>query len=143
MIAKGTALVPLIVDRIKNMPVEKAGHLAGECHGFFFSILTRHNREPMLPNEAGRIIPAVGKKAGVVVNKQAGKHSSAHDRQRSLAPLEKASSPQLGFRRYCDEFGDFLGGGKLFAFLARASNNHTRAVWPAFSGMPERLNGTF
>jgi integrase len=49
-----------------------------------FPILTRHSPRLMLPNEEGRVISAIGKKAGVIVNKDAGKYASAHDLRRSF-----------------------------------------------------------
>jgi integrase len=40
--------------------------------------------KPMRPKQIGRVISAIGKKAGVVVNKAEGKYASAHDLRRSF-----------------------------------------------------------
>ena len=40
--------------------------------------------KPMTPKRIGRVVSAIGKKAGVVVNKPEGKYASAHDLRRSF-----------------------------------------------------------
>lgn len=40
--------------------------------------------QPMTPKRVGRVVSAIGKKAGVVVNKAEGKYASAHDLRRSF-----------------------------------------------------------
>ena len=93
-------------------------------HGPVFPILTRHNPQRMLPNQAGRIISAIGKKAGIIVNKEAGKYASAHDLRRSfgtrwakrvmpavLQKLMRHSTIETTLRYYADLDADELADG--------------------------------
>ena len=52
--------------------------------GTVFKIDGLQTGEPMTPKRVGRVISAIGKKAGVVVNKADGKYASAHDLRRSF-----------------------------------------------------------
>jgi integrase len=91
--------------------------------GPVFPILTRHGPQPMLPNEAGRVISTIGKKAGVTVNKETGKYASAHDLRRSfgtrwakrvmpavLQKLMRHSTIETTLRYYADIDAEELAG---------------------------------
>lgn len=52
--------------------------------GQVFKLTSRNTGRPMTPQEVGRTISVIGKKAGVVVDKAAGKFASCHDLRRSF-----------------------------------------------------------
>ena len=47
--------------------------------GLVFTLEGLQTHRPMTPKRIGRVVSAIGKKAGVVVNKAEGKYGSAHD----------------------------------------------------------------
>ncbi len=55
-----------------------------ERGGRLFLPMTRATGKPMVPQEVGRVVSAIGKKAGAVVNKADGKFASAHDLRRAF-----------------------------------------------------------
>ncbi|MEN6496074.1 MAG: site-specific integrase [Thermoguttaceae bacterium] len=55
-----------------------------ERQGPVFKIIGFYTEEPVTLKRISRTISAIGKKAGVVVNKTAGKYASAHDLRRSF-----------------------------------------------------------
>lgn len=52
--------------------------------GPVFKVQGLQTGQPMTPKRVGRVVSAIGKKAGVVVNKAEGKYASAHDLRRSF-----------------------------------------------------------
>jgi integrase len=52
--------------------------------GLVFTLEGLQTHRPMTPKRVGRVVSAIGKKAGVVVNKAEGKYGSAHDLRRSF-----------------------------------------------------------
>jgi len=55
-----------------------------ERQGPVFKVFASRTGEPMTENQIGRTISRIGHKAGVVVNRDAGKFASAHDLRRSF-----------------------------------------------------------
>jgi integrase len=70
--------------------------------GLVFNLAGTFTRKRMTAARIGRVVSAIGKKAGVVVNKDAGKFASAHDLRRSFgtrwAPKVKPITLQLLMR---------------------------------------------
>jgi integrase len=52
--------------------------------GRVFKLTTKGSDKQMVPGEVGRLVSLIGKKAGVVVDKAAGKFGSCHDLRRSF-----------------------------------------------------------
>ena len=75
-------------DRFLPMTPDFAEYLWAIPHdqrsGPVFKIDGLQTGQPMTPKRVGRVISAIGKKAGVVVNKADGKYASAHDLRRSF-----------------------------------------------------------
>ncbi len=73
-----------------------------ERTGPVFKLTSLLSGEPMSVTRVGRVVSAIGKKAGVVVNALEGKHATAHDLRRSFgtrwAPLVKPATLQLLMR---------------------------------------------
>jgi integrase len=57
----------------------------GQRTGKVFNLPSEKTHQPIAPDEVGRIVARIGRKAGVVVNKADGKFASAHDLRRSFA----------------------------------------------------------
>jgi integrase len=61
-----------------------AGTPEGDRTGRVFPIVSLRGGQPIPPRGVGQIVSAIGKKAGVVVNKAEGKYASAHDLRRAF-----------------------------------------------------------
>jgi integrase len=93
-------------DRLLPMTPDFAEFLLktplADRRGLVFKITGLQTGQPITPKRISRIVSAIGKKAGVVVNKADGKFASAHDLRRAFgtrwAPKVKPATLQLLMR---------------------------------------------
>jgi integrase len=93
-------------DRLLPMTPDFAEFLLetplADRRGPVFKIIGLQTGQPITPKRISRIVSAIGKKAGVVVNKADGKFASAHDLRRAFgtrwAPKVKPATLQLLIR---------------------------------------------
>jgi integrase len=70
-------LTPDFAELLQATPKAERG-------GRVFPQIAQTTGKPMVAQEVGRMVSAIGKKAGVVVNKADGKFASAHDMRRAF-----------------------------------------------------------
>ncbi len=75
-------------DEVLPMTPDAAQFLQGipeaERMGPVFKVVADKINKPMIHKEVGKVISSIGKEAGVIVDKAAGKYASAHDLRRSF-----------------------------------------------------------
>ena len=98
--------------------------------GLIFKLVGHYTHEQMTPPRIGRIISAIGRRAGVVVRKSEGKFASAHDLRRSFgtrwAPKVKPVTLQLLMRHRSIET-------TLKYYVAQDADEIADELWKAFS----------
>jgi integrase len=116
---------------LKTNPVERAGQV--------FKITSFHTGEPVTLKRISRTISAIGKKAGVVVNKYEGKYASAHDLRRSFgtrwAPRVKPVTLQLLMRHKSIET-------TLKYYVDQDADDVADELWKAHSGLGNTFGNT-
>jgi integrase len=107
--------------------------------GPVFKVIGFYTGEPVTLKRISRIISAVGKKAGVVVNKAAGKYASAHDLRRSFgtrwASRVKPVTLQLLLRHKSIET-------TLKYYVDQDADEVADELWKAHSGSGNTLGNT-
>ena len=87
--------------------------------------------KPMTPTRIGRVVSAIGQKAGIVVNKAEGKYASAHDLRRSFgtrwSSKVKPATLQLLMRHKAIET-------TLKSYVAQDADEVADELWASYSG---------
>ena len=98
--------------------------------GLVFNLVGYYAKGQMTPPRIGRIISEIGRRAGVVVKKSAGKFASAHDLRRSFgtrwAPRVKPATLQLLMRHRSIET-------TLKYYVAQDADEIADELWKGFS----------
>ena len=98
--------------------------------GVVFNLVGHYTKGQMTPPRIGRIISEIGRRAGVVVKKAAGKFASAHDLRRSFgtrwAPRVKPATLQLLMRHRSIET-------TLKYYVAQDADEIADELWKVFS----------
>jgi integrase len=123
---------PEFVDLILRTPTE-------EREGTVFKVNGVHTKEPITLKRISRTISAIGKKAGVVVNKAVGKYASAHDLRRSFgtrwAPRVKPATLQLLMRHKSIET-------TLKYYVDQDADDVADELWKVHRGLGNTLGNT-
>ena len=111
----------------------------GDRHGRVFRLNGLVTGQPITPKRVSRIISAIGKKAGVVVNKEQGKFGSAHDLRRAygtrwakrLKPFElktlmRHESIETTERYYVELEAEDLAEGLWRSFVLETKSLHSQ-----------------
>jgi integrase len=78
--ARRDDVIPLTPDFAEFLQATPEAERVGRV----FLLIVKKTNKPMVAQEVGRMVSAIGKKAGVVVNKADGKFASAHDLRRAF-----------------------------------------------------------
>jgi integrase len=107
--------------------------------GPVFKIIGFYTGEPVTLKRISRTISAIGKKAGVVVNKTANKYASAHDLRRSFgtrwSSRVKPATLQLLMRHKSIET-------TLKYYVDQDADDVADELWKAYSGLGNTLGNT-